>query len=85
MDVKNLSTRVKYEESCWSLTPSNQSTTSTVIPTSAIDDLMINCISQPIKLDDHILINEPRSHTEKKFQKNRDLKNHGLKRFQRNA
>ena len=52
---------VKYEEPCWSLTQPNQSTTSTVISTSSIDDPMVNCISQPIKLDDLILITEPRS------------------------
>jgi hypothetical protein len=43
------------------LTQPNQSTTSTVISTSSIDDPMVNCISQPIKLDDLILITEPRS------------------------
>jgi len=52
---------VKYEEPCWSLTQPNQSTTSTVISTSSIDDPMVNCISQPSKLDDLILITEPRS------------------------
>jgi hypothetical protein len=52
---------VKYEEPCWSLTQPNQSTTSTVISTSSTDDAMVNCISQPIKLDDLILITEPRS------------------------
>lgn len=44
---------VKYDEPCWSLTQSNQSTTSTIISTSSIDE--------PIKLDDFILITEPRS------------------------
>ncbi len=52
---------MKYEEPCWSLTQPNQSTTSTIISTSSIDDPMVNCISQPIKLDDLILITEPRS------------------------
>jgi len=55
---------VKYEEPCWSLTQPNQSTTSTYISTSSNDDPMVNCISQPIKLDDLILITEPRSLTE---------------------
>ena len=52
---------VKYDEPCWSLTQPNQSTTSTIISTSSIDEPMVNCISQPIKLDDLILITEPRS------------------------
>ena len=56
-----LSFSVKYEEPCWSLTQPNQSTTSTIISTSSIDEPMVNCISQPIKLDDLILITEPRS------------------------
>ncbi|CAF1999859.1 unnamed protein product [Rotaria magnacalcarata] len=55
---------VKYDEPCWSLTQPNQSTTSTVISPSISDDSMVNCISQPIKLDDLILITEPRSLTE---------------------
>ncbi|CAF1500922.1 unnamed protein product [Adineta ricciae] len=52
---------VKYEEPCWSLTQPNQSTTSTVISSTSMDDPMVTCISQPIKLDDLILITEPRS------------------------
>ena len=59
--ILNINRRVKYDEPCWSLTQPNQSTTSTVISTSSIDDPMVNCISQPIKLDDLILITEPRS------------------------
>ncbi|CAF3489055.1 unnamed protein product [Rotaria sp. Silwood1] len=55
---------VKYEEPYWSLTQPNQSTTSTVISPLLTDDSMVNCISQPIKLDDLILITEPRSLTE---------------------
>jgi len=55
---------VKYEEPCWSLTQPIHSTTSTVISSTSTDDSMVNCISQPIKLDDLILITEPRSLTE---------------------
>ncbi|CAF3904471.1 unnamed protein product [Rotaria magnacalcarata] len=55
---------VKYDETCWSLTQPNQSATSTVISPSSTDDAMVNCISQPIKFDDLILIREPRSLTE---------------------
>ncbi|CAF3080641.1 unnamed protein product [Rotaria sp. Silwood2] len=53
---------VKYEEPCWSLTQPIQRTTPVV--SSSTDDSMVNCISQPIKLDDLILITEPRSLTE---------------------
>ena len=31
---------------------------------TSMDDPMVNCISQPIKLDDLVLITEPRSLTE---------------------
>ncbi|CAF3467906.1 unnamed protein product, partial [Rotaria socialis] len=55
---------VRYDEPCWSLTQPNQSTISTVISPSSTDDSMMNCISQPIKFDDFILITEPRSLTE---------------------
>ena len=56
---------VNIVEPSWSLTQPNQSTTTlTNISNISTDDSMVNCISQPIKLDDLILITEPRPLTE---------------------
>ena len=56
--------RIQDEEPWGSSTQPNQSTTSMVMSSSSTDDSMVNCMSQPIKLDDLILITEPKSLTE---------------------
>lgn len=65
MKLQLLSFSVTHVETYWSLTQPNQSTTTlSNISNISTDDSMVNCISQPIKLDDLILITEPRSLTE---------------------